>query len=291
MNGHPPNRNPNRTPNRNRNLNLISNRFTGVDADGDCGRDSDGIRGPAQAAAACLTLIELPAVRKRTRSAFTLIELLVVVAIIAILAALLLPAMRRAMESGRRAVCTSNLRQLALGTEMYAGDHDGWYPHNTEGDPYHGFGWRASARLLMEGEYVTFHIYNCPSIPLTPPMGNFPIEEYYGDAFDEKAQLSGWSIGRSVRGSYEFNFYDFEAPDPQRPGWPLLLQREDQDPQSTFAFDVGGGMVHWANPAFARFFPMVSHLAEGGHVAYVDGHVAWLPAPEWLPPNGTIPGD
>jgi prepilin-type N-terminal cleavage/methylation domain-containing protein/prepilin-type processing-associated H-X9-DG protein len=230
------------------------------------------------------------AVTSKKQRGFTLIELLVVIAIIAILAALLVPALKRAMESGRRAVCVSNLRQLALATEMYANDHGGSYPHNTEGDPYHGYGWRASARLLMKGEYVSHHVYNCPSIPMTPPMGFFPIEEYYGDGFDESAQWQGLSIGKSVRGSYEFNFYDFEKQDPDRSGWPLLWTREELDPGKTFAWDVFGGLLHWSNPAFARFFPMVSHLAEGGNVAYVDGHVAWLPAPEWLPPWGTTPG-
>lgn len=61
----------------------------------------------------------------RVRS-FTLIELLVVVAIIAVLAAMLLPALQRAKEQGKRAVCMGHLKEIGLATLLIGEDNDGW---------------------------------------------------------------------------------------------------------------------------------------------------------------------
>ena len=61
----------------------------------------------------------------KMQKAFTLIELLVVIAIIAVLMAILFPALNRAREQGRRAVCLSNLKQLTLAWTMYADENDG----------------------------------------------------------------------------------------------------------------------------------------------------------------------
>jgi prepilin-type N-terminal cleavage/methylation domain-containing protein len=60
--------------------------------------------------------------------AFTLIELLVVISIIALLAALLLPVLSRAKESGRATVCLSNLHQIGLALQLYVQDNNNRLP-------------------------------------------------------------------------------------------------------------------------------------------------------------------
>jgi prepilin-type N-terminal cleavage/methylation domain-containing protein/prepilin-type processing-associated H-X9-DG protein len=69
----------------------------------------------------------------RQRRAFTLVELLVVIAVIAILVALLLPALSYAKKSVARAQCSSNLHQLSIAITSYADDH---------GDQLPGPGWQ-----------------------------------------------------------------------------------------------------------------------------------------------------
>jgi len=59
------------------------------------------------------------------RGAFTLIELLVVIAIIAVLMGILMPSLRMAREQARSMICSSNLKTLVLGYQLYAEDNDG----------------------------------------------------------------------------------------------------------------------------------------------------------------------
>lgn len=107
--------------------------------------------------------------KARTCAGFTLIELLVVVAIIAILAAMMLPAVVRAKDTARRGACVSNLRQVNLAVRLYADDFDDSLPVLPPGHAYpNGVG--AYYKQLVK-EYVglsgpaapTERVFTCPS--------------------------------------------------------------------------------------------------------------------------------
>lgn len=143
--------------------------------------------------------------RKKTKqkktNKFSLIELLITIAIIAVLAGILLPALNKARDTAYSASCISNLKQLGTGMEMYVGDNEDFYPlqsysdPNAEKDHDRTVYWGGT---LATGKYITAPLVLCPG-------RKNETSNYYREKLSSKNPLSqaifwnGTDYGASTR--------------------------------------------------------------------------------------------
>jgi len=145
------------------------------------------------------------------KKAFTLVELLVVISIIAMLMAILAPAVVGAHRQAKRIYCLNNLRQLALAADSYAQNNNDYYPiaqyWQIDGPTMYEYNWdfteitengqsRIAPGLLWEGQTVE-SVHQCPSYKRSDNWSNDP---YIG--YNYNTSYIGHGQGENVTGTY-----------------------------------------------------------------------------------------
>lgn len=228
---------------------------------------------------------------------FTLIELLVVISIIALLIALLLPALSSVREAARGVTCLSNLRQLGIAVRVYVDEHGGLMPVNGEFSFANEPGWhRWTARLLPYlpydnelnttgpgvDELNSLSVYRCPTQDFvlseagSNARGTYGINPWYspdryGSVHLPFPEPTSWLTDKAIRQASELPFF---ADTNGTPTGGLFINI-DSGPHP-LALDHGySGLTDVRGPS-------PNHAGSTNYL-FADGHAEGLPPWPWSP--------
>jgi len=198
---------------------------------------------------------------------FTLIELLVVISIIAVLAAMLLPALATAREAGRRTDCISKLKQLGLVCQLYSGDYDDYvvsYALRYVPSPETTYFYRTG----LVNDYLEIPRYpsvNYPHRTMTDPFMRCASDQYFGGeapSYGHNGYLGGTGV----------YYKQMQVVNPYK----CVLMADvthTQEGNTKAAYDIYKMQKKTSYPNPYGIYETRHY--QGGNVLWIDGHVTY----------------
>jgi prepilin-type N-terminal cleavage/methylation domain-containing protein/prepilin-type processing-associated H-X9-DG protein len=235
----------------------------------------------------------------KNKSGFTLVELLVVVSIIAVLLAILMPAMNKAREQGKKVQCGAHMKNMALGMMTYSMTYNNYYP-----------------ALLMPGDLskvlkgkshwhqLVLKFADNKSLPQCPSLSVYKKVQW-----DDKTYITGyglnyngwnskktWAVGDDPDGAFGYMIPDeprggcIKSSRPRHPSSFIMLGDTNGNKQtsttvlrSNFTYGIIGPPRELGKVNTQGDMPNVH--TNGGNISFMDGHIKWYKTVELLSDN------